>query len=51
MNNKNNILTCKKCNTPNIEMHWHQIGDTWVCLWCFNGTYTPKQVERNRNKK
>ena len=42
---------CKNCNTHNVEMHWLQIGDKWVCAWCYNGNYTPKQVERLRNKK
>ena len=42
---------CKGCNTPNIELMWHMVGNLWRCLGCYNGTYSPKQIERMRNKK
>jgi hypothetical protein len=42
---------CKSCNTHNIELMWCMVGDKFVCLYCYNGTYTTKQVERIRNKK
>jgi formylmethanofuran dehydrogenase subunit E len=39
---------CKSCNEPNLEMHWLQIGDKWVCAYCYNGNYTVKQMQRIR---
>jgi formylmethanofuran dehydrogenase subunit E len=41
-------LICKSCNEPNLEMHWLQIGDKWVCAYCYNGNYTVKQMQRIR---
>lgn len=50
---KNN--KCPGCLTINKELMWMEIKlnkvDTWVCLYCYNGGYTVKQVERIRNKK
>ena len=48
---KMNKEICKSCNTHNIELMWCMVGDKFVCLYCYNGTYTTKQVERIRNKK
>ena len=48
---------CPKCNTDNLESYWCQEKDPetkkdrWVCAYCYNGSYTTKQVERIRNKK
>lgn len=46
-----NIEKCKKCNKPNLERYWLQIGDQWVCAYCYNGTYTQKQIDKIRGIK
>ena len=42
---------CKSCNTINIEGHWLMVKDNWVCLYCYNGTYSLKKQLKIRKDK
>lgn len=42
---------CPSCETENRELMWHQNGDTWVCLYCYNGNYTKEKIIKLRIKQ
>ena len=42
---------CPQCELPNEELHWLQIGDKWVCAYCYNGNYTKDKIIKIRNKQ
>ena len=39
---------CPKCELPNMENHWHQDKDKFVCMDCFNGKSTEQIIAHRK---